>query len=187
MLGPSPPDTGIHHQTHTEQHQEIINSNLGKTGGLPLSENMPEGEPESGESNDKDTALSYLSDARDLAAQEGVWRASNIIAIIAAIQTFIGAAGLIALWYTLKATRATLEEAKSTTLQARLATKAANDTADIARTASILELKPYLGIQFHKIMYCNCSHPCSSELARESQLDSNQWIVSTIGHCLQVA
>ena len=65
----------------------------------------------------------YVKDSRDLYAQEGMWRATNFMAVFAALQFLVGIPTLIMIWLTLKATRDTLKETQG-------ATSAANRTAE---------------------------------------------------------
>ena len=144
LLGQLPPSGRIQDQGTAEQLNQIENSELGRTGGMPVA-----GEPAKNTKDDenaasKKTPLDYLLDVRDLHAQEGVWRASYYIAVVAIIQTIIGIGGLWLITLTLFATRKTLAEAAKTTQQAALATDATNKTAEAAQAAE----RAYLFIEF---------------------------------------
>lgn len=90
---------------------------------------------DSGENNQKakhvnDKLADFVKNKRDLNAQEGMWRATNVIALLTIAQVFIGGIGLLLLYRTLGATKValsftqdTLEEARETARQAALATK----------------------------------------------------------------
>lgn len=131
-----PPDKGIHHQTYSQQTKEIENSNLGVTGGLPLLKSNNQGEEDKEESGSSKNALEYLSSARDLAAQEGVWRASNVIAILGFIQVLIGFMGLILIANTLKETRKASYAARKTIAEAARSA----DAAEKAQKAHVLPI-----------------------------------------------
>lgn len=55
----------------------------------------------------------------DLAAQRGMWRATNTLVYLTIFQVFIGVVGVLLIFYTLKETRDVLEEAKKTTQSQR--------------------------------------------------------------------
>lgn len=143
-LGSPAPSASIHEQTAAEQASKIINSKLGKTGGMPLQTQKHKGSDKKEQAKEKKTPLDYLSDARDLDAQEGVWKASRVIAIVALVQTFIGLGGLILVYGTLKATQDTFREARKATRFAALATKAAVKTAEAAERTE----RAYLFVDF---------------------------------------
>lgn len=134
FLGGWPPHTGIHEQTQAQQAYEVANSPLGRSGGLPIDRRSDNSETQDTEPYTSKNALDYIKDARDLHAQEGVWRASFVVAILAFSQTLIGVFGLILIARTLSATSATLREAKRTTSQAGFATEAAVKTLEAAIT-----------------------------------------------------
>ncbi len=77
----------------------------------------------------------FIKDKRDLNAQEGMWRATNTLAVFTLIQIFIGFGGLYLIGKTLYETRDILDEARKTTRQAALATEAADKTAQAAENA----------------------------------------------------
>lgn len=135
-LGSTAPTESIYEQSATEQSNQITNSKLGKTGGLPLKDiQINERGSHEKESENEKTALDYLLDARDLDAQEGVWKASRVIALVAFVQTAIGILGLFLIYRTLKETQVVGNEAKKTTRQAIRATNAAIRSADAAENA----------------------------------------------------
>lgn len=127
-LGYKPPLSSIHNQSASEQRSQITKSELGRSGGLPLSVQVGKGGDATAEPQEQNTPLSYLADLRDLDAQEGVWKASRVIAVIAFIQTLIGVAGLILIYGTLKETQLVGNEAKKTTRQALRAANASIDS-----------------------------------------------------------
>ena len=89
----------------------------------------------------------FIQEKRDLNAQEGVWRASNVTARYAFFQSVIGVIGIFLIYFTYKETGKVLDEARKTTHQAALATKAANETLEEARQANVLQLKPYISLK----------------------------------------
>lgn len=150
-LGAPAPKQSIHEQSATEQYNEVIESKLGQTGGVIL---QTPNEQEAKGSNDKDeseiqkTPLDYLSNARDLDAQEGVWKASRVIAIVALVQTIIGILGLVlvcgTLIYTRRAARSTDEaliQARESTRQAGFATIAAQQALEVTKKTENAILK----------------------------------------------
>ena len=75
-LGRTPPESRIDNQTHSEQEQEIANSNFGRS--RPVQPNSPP-HPNNGSNGYETTetgneTLDHLREIRDLHAQEGVWR-----------------------------------------------------------------------------------------------------------------
>jgi len=81
----------------------------------------------------------FVSSKRDLNAQEGVWRASNAMAILTAVATIIGGFGVYLLKQTLVATRQTLNATK--------------DATEVVMRSNILQLKPYLSATFKAAEY----------------------------------
>lgn len=74
-----------------------------------------------------ETKLQKVRDSRNLYAQEGIWRASSILAVVGILQLVVTIPTLILIWQTLKATKKTLDETKSATEAAiRTATAAEN-------------------------------------------------------------
>lgn len=136
LLVESPPDKGIHHQTYSQQTKEIEKSNLGVTGGLPLLNKDDKRDNNEEKTNNTKSALDYLSDARDLAAQEGVWRASNVIALLGFIQVMIGFLGLYLIAATLKETRKASSAARKTLSEA---TRSADATENAEKAYLIIE------------------------------------------------
>lgn len=89
--------------------------------------------------NQEDSARSisneFYKNKRDLNAQEGVWRASNVTAFYAFVMSLLTAIGLYLLAKTWRATQLTMNFAHETLEQSVLATKAANRTTDAAVNA----------------------------------------------------
>lgn len=79
----------------------------------------------------------FIKDKRDLNAQEGMWRATNLLGYLTVFQVFIGIITVGVVGYTLLQTREILTEAKETTRQAGLSTKAAIRTAEAAENAEL--------------------------------------------------
>lgn len=77
----------------------------------------------------------FIKDKRDVNAQEGMWRATNAVAVFTLFQIFLGGAGLAIVLLTLNETRKVLKEAAKTTRQASLATEAAIRSAEAAENA----------------------------------------------------
>lgn len=76
----------------------------------------------------------------DLAAQRGMWRATNTLAYLTFAQTVLGLFGLIFIIKTLSASNNAVREA-------RKATKAAKDALKVTREASLHELRGYLALE----------------------------------------
>lgn len=81
------------------------------------------------ESSSNDQAIKdlqeYIRSARDLNAQEGMWRAANFLSVLTAVQVIFGAFALLFIYDTLLATRRTLSEAQAATAAAIRASEAA--------------------------------------------------------------
>lgn len=78
----------------------------------------------------------------DLAAQQGMWRATNVVAVVAFFQLIATFIGLLWIYQTLQGTRTALKHTGKTLKQTRIATRhareatvAANRTADAAENA----------------------------------------------------
>lgn len=80
--------------------------------------------------NEEERRNEFIASKRDLNAQEGVWRASNLMAILTGFATIIGVAGIYLLKATLDATNSTL--------------KVAQESNDEIMRSNVLQLKPYL-------------------------------------------
>ncbi len=106
----------------------------------------------------------FIKEKRGLNAQEGMWRATNMIVIFTLMQVILGIVGLTIIARTLVQTNAVLRETRNATKQARLATDAANRTADESRNATEIELQPYLTIEGWDAKVCK-------EGVREFELD----------------
>jgi len=101
--------------------------------GRPQPHNAPglstKEQPSSYEHNHQEPAETYQSipkpvrERRDIYAQEGMWRASNFVAIFTGISVFIGTLGLSLIYLTLRETRRTLDEARETTAATREASE----------------------------------------------------------------
>lgn len=97
-------------------------------------------------SNSGQESNNFIKDKRDLNAQEGMWRATYVLAIFTLLQVFIGVIGVYIIGRTLAQTTEVLTEARKTT-------KAANDATEEARRANVLQLKPYIRIADAKIVF----------------------------------
>lgn len=75
----------------------------------------------------------------DLAAQRGMWRATNSLVYLTVFQVFIGFVGVWLIYSTLHETKEVLREASRTTKAAKKATRE-------SKKANILQLKPYLSL-----------------------------------------
>ena len=83
----------------------------------------------------------FIKDKRDLNAQEGMWRATNLLAFYTLLQIFLGAIGLIVVALTLKQTGQVLVEARKATMHAARST----DAAFIANRAYVMVEKISVG------------------------------------------
>lgn len=79
----------------------------------------------------------FIKDRRDVAAQEGMWRATNFVAVATLGQLILGLLGLGLIYGTLIETRKVLIETKN-------ATEAAKSTLNNERETRSLELQPYI-------------------------------------------
>lgn len=84
--------------------------------------------------NEEESRNKFIASKRDLNAQEGVWRASNLMAILTGFATIIGVAGIYLLKATLDATNSTL--------------KVAQESNDEIMRSNVLQLKPYISVTF---------------------------------------
>ena len=88
------------------------------------------------EQNSRNISNNFYKDKRDLNAQEGVWRASNVMAFFSLVMTVLTIAGVYLLVLTWKATQSTMKFASETLDQSRVATKAAIDAATATERAT---------------------------------------------------
>ena len=130
----SPPVGGFESRDYSECKDETSNDDLCFRAGSESNGHAQtnKGDPSSSDYIPKD----FIRDKRDLNAQEGMWRATNLLGYLTIIQVWVGAFTVFLVGYTLFQTREILEEARNTTYQAELATKAANDTVTEARIAT---------------------------------------------------
>lgn len=108
----------------------------------------------------------FFKDKRDLNAQEGVWRASNITAFYSLVMAALTAIGVYLLALTWRATQDTMRFASDSLEQARLATDASNRTAESAEEAlaqthlaTEIELQPYLSFEYVGARIVACELP----------------------------
>lgn len=101
-----------------EDESDVVNGNAVKGSGS---------QTESKNNNAK--RQEYIRASRDLYAQEGMWRAANVLAVIGVFQFLFSIPALYMIWQTLRATRDTLGETQK-------ATFTANRTADVAEALS---------------------------------------------------
>ena len=83
----------------------------------------------------------FIKDKRDLNAQEGVWRASNVTARYAFFQTLVGVGGLILLGLTLDATRQAITHTGDTLKVTQRALGVADETLKEANEATAAALR----------------------------------------------
>ncbi len=90
----------------------------------------------SGDDSTEKDLQEYIRSARDLNAQEGMWRAAYFLAVLTAIQVVFG---VLALWFiydTLLATRSTLDETRKATRAAIRTTESTVSTLEITKNAN---------------------------------------------------
>jgi len=114
---------------YTETYEEYSTTQTRVTGAekekqVPAIQNS---HTEQEQSTQKNFRLENIVDP-DLSAQEGMWRATNALAYITVVQTFLGALGLAVLIWTLSATRGMLAEAGKTTKAAVRAAEASENS-----------------------------------------------------------
>lgn len=91
--------------------------------------------------------MAYVKDSRDLYAQEGMWRATNFLAVIGLFQFIFGLPALAMIWFTLRATQDTLKEARE-------AAKATRDALEHTKESDI----PYISLDALKIRIVHCTY-----------------------------
>jgi len=110
-------------------------------------------------------ANTVVSEIRDIHAQEGMWRATNLVAILTIFQVLIGIVGLALLFQTLKATQKTIDfgretlritqetlrQTKETAGQVEQTTQAANRSANAAEKAEKAYVYPLVKAKFTNV------------------------------------
>lgn len=83
----------------------------------------------------------FIKNGRDLYAQEGMWRAANLLVVLTYIQVCVGGLTAFYLVMTFRTQRSELGQAR------RTADAAESESAlEVTRSATVLEMKPYLKV-----------------------------------------
>ena len=85
----------------------------------------------------------FIKDKRDINAQEGMWRATNLVAFYALFQTIFGGISLLLIFFTLRATRDALVHTRDTLNSTNKALVQSRNATEIARKESL----PYVFVQ----------------------------------------
>jgi len=93
------------------------------------------------------------TDRADLHAQRGMWRATNVVAVVAFCQLIATFIGLYWIYRTMTATGTALGHTRETLNQTRVASGIAHDTLSENRKANALQTRPFLAVQKTKVSY----------------------------------
>lgn len=161
-----PPSEGSEGSDYSETRDQAAKNDLFKKLSGESEENTETDQAEPQPSNN--VANKFIREKRDLNAQEGMWKATNLLGFLTVIQAWIGLIAVAVVAYTLLQTGEILREARQATYQAGLATKAAKDTvaetriATFTRGANVLLEAVEIGANPEKgtelnlvIKYCN--------------------------------
>lgn len=128
----SPPDKGYENRQYSECNNPYSNKDVCIDRGATSSDSAEKNHDATNTSQYQPNT--FIKDKRDLNAQEGMWRATYLLAIFTLFQVFIGLAGVVVVALTLRQTAVILEETRKTTAAANRSTEAALDTLNVTKT-----------------------------------------------------